>query len=168
VLYAIDVLRNEIPHLMFWVIGTSSADKELKEIVHQLKIEDYVRFEGWQPENLFASYISGSQVCLSPLRRNPHHDTTFANKIFQYMSMQRPLAVSDCPAQAQLVASEHCGLVHGAANVQDLAQKILDLYYRPELPTRLGAEANVAVDERWIWDKSSTPLVKLYNALSSS
>src|SRR5690606_32477140 len=64
VLYAVDVLRNEIPHLMFWVIGTSSADKELKEIVHQLKIEDYVRFEGWQPENLFASYITGSHVCL--------------------------------------------------------------------------------------------------------
>lgn len=168
VLYAVELLKDLIADIKFWIIGTSSADNELHQLVRKLKLEKWVQFEGWQPEKLFASYITGSHVCLSPLRRNPHHDTTFANKIFQYMSLSRPVVVSDCPAQAQLIKDEACGLVHEAGDVQDIARQILTLYNERELQSKLGKNAGDAVRERWNWDTTSVALGQLYEKLSGS
>jgi glycosyltransferase involved in cell wall biosynthesis len=166
-LYAVDVLKEQIPNLKLWILGTSSADHELREIVRKKNLDRYVQFEGWQPEKLFATYITGSHVCISPLRRNPHHDTTFANKIFQYMSLERPIVVSDCPAQALLVEQERCGLVHIAADIQDLADKIMKLYKDSALRTEMGQRAQRAVMEKWNWEETSVPLVKLYETLAA-
>ena len=44
-----------------------------------------------------------SAVCISPLLRNLHHDTTYANKIFQYMALAKPLLVSDATAQKNII-----------------------------------------------------------------
>ena len=165
-LLALESLKNSIPNVRLWMLGKSSADPELHALAAARNLGAYVQFEGWQPEKLFASYITGSQVCISPLKRNPHHDTTFANKIFQYMSMERALVVSDCPAQARLVEEERCGLVHVAGDINDLAKQIETLYRDGALRDQMGRRAAEAVKQRWNWEKTSAPLVKLYEALA--
>ena len=155
-------VRKEIPTIRLWIIGKSSFDSRLRELVAELQISDQVRFEGWQPEKLFPTYITGSHVCLSPLKRNLHHDTTFANKVFQYMSLGRPVLVSDCPAQAELIESEKAGLVHKAGDINDFAGKVLTLFRDSELREKAGLNAAAAVRERWSWEKTSVPLIDLY------
>jgi glycosyltransferase involved in cell wall biosynthesis len=164
----IDVLKAKIPNVKLWMIGTSSFDPALHKLVSERGLENYIQFEGWQPEKFFASYITGAHICVSPLKRNPHHDTTYANKIFQYMSMQRPLLVSDCPAQANLVTDEGCGLVHKAGDVEDMARQTMYLYENPELRIEMGTRAKVAVVKKWNWEKTTVPLVELYHTLAMS
>ncbi len=161
-LKVVSVLKSEIPELALWIVGTSSFDAELREKASGLGISEFVHFEGWQSERLFPSYIKGSHVCLSPLKRNPHHDTTFANKIFQYMSLGRPSLVSNCPAQAELISNEGAGLVYDMAKPGDFAQSIRDLYHDAGLRERLGQRALMAVQNRWNWENTSQPLIDLY------
>jgi glycosyltransferase involved in cell wall biosynthesis len=164
-LEVVGLLKEEIPSIRLWVIGKSSFDSQLRELVAELQITDQVQFEGWQPENLFPSYITGSHICLSPLKRNLHHDTTFANKVFQYMSLGRPVLVSDCPAQAELIEGEKAGLVHKAGDLNDFAQKVLTLFRDRELREKAGLNAAAAVRERWHWEKTCIPLIDLYAAI---
>jgi len=164
-IYAIAKLSKSIHMARLWIVGKSSFDEKLTILARQLGVEDKIHFEGWQSESLFPSYITGSQVCLSPLRRNIHHDSTFANKIFQYMAMGRPCVVSDSTAQADLMNDVKCGLVHEAGNVEDLAQKIIELYKDPELMKELGQNGQRAVRENWNWEKSSTVLTEIYSSI---
>ena len=136
----------------------------LRDLVAELNIEDFVRLEGWQDVSLFPSYIKAASVAISPLKRNPHHDTTYANKLFQYMAYGKPLVVSDCPAQAQLVEEVECGLVHQAEDVDDMASQLGKLLIDPLLAESLGQNGKEAVNNNYEWGKTSLDLVELYRS----
>lgn len=123
-LEALGRLKDDYPDLKLIIVGKSRDDQFLKKMARKLGLEERVYFEGWQEQGRFPSYIKSSAIGLSPLHRNPHHDTTYANKVFQYMAFDLPVVVSDCPAQANVVRKEKAGLVHEAGNADDLAEKI--------------------------------------------
>lgn len=166
---AIDRLRNEMPLIRLWLVGKSSADHELKKLADDLDLNAFIMFEGWQQPSLLVSYMHNASIGLSPLKRNRHHDTTFANKIFQYMVSGKPVLVSDCPAQAEVISDEQCGLIFKADEADDLAEKILELYRNEGLAKQMGERGRRAVFDRWNWDKTDRELVALYsNRLSQS
>jgi glycosyltransferase involved in cell wall biosynthesis len=164
---AVALLKEKIPNIRLWLVGRSSFDQELKNMTFSLGLNDYVSFEGWQDMKLFPSYFSNSQVCISPLKRNLHHDTTFANKLFQYMSVGAPLVVSDCTAQAELVLKENCGLVHRADDPTDMANKIYELYQNPEASKLMGLNGKKSVEQVWNWNLTVYPLLEIYKELAS-
>lgn len=159
---AVAELKGSIPEIRLWMVGKSSFDQELNALATKLGVEGVVHFEGWQPERLFPSYIHGAAICLSPLKRNQHHDTTYANKLFQYMAYSRPLIVSDCTAQAELVRTEDCGLVFTAGDVNDLAAAVMKLYREADVREKLGENAKDALVNRWLWESTSRELLELY------
>jgi glycosyltransferase involved in cell wall biosynthesis len=159
-----DVIQK-IPNVKLWLVGKSSADRELISLAKKLGVSDYVSFEGWQHPSLLPSYVQSAHVALSPLKRNLHHDTTFANKVFQYMVCSKPIIVSDSTTQAELVLAECCGLVHKAHDPKDLAEKILSIYSDPTAANDMGKRGKEAVMKRWNWDQTVKPLLSLYNSL---
>jgi glycosyltransferase involved in cell wall biosynthesis len=160
------LLKTKIPNIRLWLIGTSSSDDYLKSLTQELSIKEIVHFEGWQPQHLFNSYMAGAHVCLSPLKKNRHHDTTFANKLFQYMSLQKAVVVSDCIAQAKVVSTEKCGLIYPAGNIEALCECIIELHHNPTLRDSFGKNARAAVEERWNWEKTSETLIQMYRELA--
>ncbi len=162
----VNLLREKIPDILLVLVGENKEDIRLKEMVHNLDVTDYVSFEGWQDVSFFPSYICMAGVCISPLKRNPHHDTTYANKLFQYMAMGKPLIVSDCPAQADVVRDTRSGLVFEAGNAADLADKIEWIYCHEEERNQYGENAKQAVFQKWNWEETSKDLVSLYEKIS--
>lgn len=162
------MLKDQIPEIRLWVVGKSSFDRHLRTLVEELNVSGFVHFEGWQPERLFPSYIHGAHICLSPLKRNLHHDTTFANKVFQYMALGRPVLVSDCPAQAELIDKENAGLVFAAGDTNDFADKVRIFYSDPDFAKRTGENGRHAVERKWNWEQTSRNLVDMYAQLNVS
>ncbi|KAB1154679.1 glycosyltransferase family 4 protein [Tenacibaculum aiptasiae] len=156
-------LAKTIKNIKLVIVG--KATNELKLEVTKLKITDYVDFQGWQNESTFVKYIQESDVCLSPLHRNIHHDTTYANKLFQYMSLGKPLIVSNATAQKKLVEEYNTGLVHKEKDVEDFENKVLELYNNPLLREQLGKNGKGFVQNEFTWDKTSKELINLYAGL---
>jgi glycosyltransferase involved in cell wall biosynthesis len=163
-LQAVAIIKEKIPAVKLWLIGTSSANEDLKKLAVRMNLSRYVEFEGWKNPISFRSYLQNAHVALSPLKRNLHHDTTYANKLFQYMVCGKPLVVSDCTAQANLVSEEHCGLVHKADDPADLAAKILYLYENKNEAIGMGESGKSAVLGRWNWDLTVRSLLQMYEA----
>ena len=82
------------------------------------------------------------------------------------MAMGRVSVVSDSTAQADLVNSEHCGLIHKAADVGDLSEKISILYKDARLREEMGNNARAAVLRKWNWETSSGTLTGMYSTLA--
>ncbi|MDQ3534685.1 MAG: glycosyltransferase family 4 protein [Bacteroidota bacterium] len=162
---ALALLKDKIKNPKLIFVGKSKEDIILKALAKELSVDDMVVFEGWQDLSKFPSYILASDVCISPLCRNIHHDTTYANKIFQYMAMGKPVVVSNCEAQAKVIEEENCGLVHEAGKKKDLADKIFKLYKKPALRTEMGNNARSAVSKKYNWSITSKELLKLYENL---
>ncbi|WP_272150391.1 glycosyltransferase family 4 protein [Tenacibaculum aiptasiae] len=156
-------LAKDIKNIKLVIVG--KVTNELKLEVDKLKITNYVDFQGWQNESTFVKYIQESDVCLSPLHRNIHHDTTYANKLFQYMSLGKPLIVSNATAQKKLVEEYNTGLVHKEKDVEDFENKVLELYNNPLLREKLGKNGKGFVQNEFTWDKTSKELINLYAGL---
>lgn len=163
---SVAVLKDKIPTIKLVIVGSNTSDVFLKQQVEDLKIQNYVDFEGWQNETLFPSYIKASSVCISPLHRNLHHDTTYANKLFQYMSFGKPLLVSDAISQKNIVEKAQAGLIHKAESIIDFTEKVLELYHVKVLQKKLGESGKTFIENEFYWEKTSENLIKLYANLN--
>lgn len=165
-LEAVDRARHKIPELQLILVGASSQDDQLKRYVERNRLHDRVTFAGWQPPARLPGYIRSADLCLSPLLRNLHHDTTYANKLFQYMAGGRAVLVSDCTAQAAVVRSERCGLIHRAGDAEDLARAIERLYNNPDETKAMGHRGREAVEARWCWEVTGPRLLSVHASLA--
>jgi len=164
---AITSLKEKIPNIKLVIVGKNTTDVVLKQQVVDLKLESFVDFEGWKNVSLFQSYIISSTICISPLHRNLQHDVAYANKIFQYMSLARPLLVSDAIAQRKLVEKNNTGLVHKDRDVDDFSEKVLTLFKSEALRNELGQNGKLFIQKKFSWEQTSKELLHLYNNLSS-
>ncbi len=167
-LRALKILIQHVPQAQLVIVGKSTEDLTLKSMVEELGISANVHFEGWQDVSLFPSYVEGAEVCISPLKRNLHHDTTLANKVFQYMAGAKPILASDCPAQVSIIEECECGLVHKAEDEQDMAEKLLDLYKNPTRARQMGENGKEAILSKYNWEQTALPLIQHYQTLASS
>lgn len=150
------------------IVGKNSSDMLLRKRVEELGLQDMIDFEGWQDISVFASYLQVAKIGISPLHRNLHHDTTYANKLFQYMSFAVPLLVSDALSQKNLIEEVNSGLVHKEKDAADIAEKILMLYHNPEFASELGLKGKQFIEENFCWEKVSDNLKNLYLELEKS
>ncbi len=162
---SLSALIPEIPNILLLFIGKSKTDKVLKDHVIRNNWENYVEFAGWQDKSLFQSYLLASHIGICPLHRNIHHDTTYANKLFQYMAFGKPVVVSNCTAQQNLVNKYRCGLVFKDRDVEDFSDKILILYKDKKLYKELSINSVRAIETSLNWEITGNELVKLYEEL---
>ena len=158
-------LSKQIKNYRLVIVGNSTTDPVLKRRVGELNLNEFVDFRGWQDLSLFPSYIKSSNVCISPLHRNLHHDTTYANKIFQYMSFGKPLLVSDATAQKEIVEISNTGLIHEEKNVKDFKEKVLTIYSDTKLAEDFGKHGKEFVQTKFSWEITSKDLVQLYDEI---
>ena len=155
-------LKDKIPFLKLVIVGSNSTDAILKQKVRELFIENYVDFQGWQEVSYFPSYIMASTLCISPLYRNPQHDVAYANKLFQYMSFEKPVLVSDALAQKNLIEKIGSGLVYKEKNGSDFAEKVLYLYHHEKKRKAMGKKGKQFISKEFNWDITEKKLIEIY------
>ena len=162
VIEAMPLLSVKFPNIKLVIVGKNSSDAVLKKQVEDLNCHPYVDFEGWQNVSLFPSYIMASTVCLSPLHRNIQHDVAYANKLFQYMSFEKPLLVSNATAQKTLIERTETGLVHIERNANDFSEKVTTLLNDDGMREKMGAHGKAFIVNEFCWEKASKNLIDLY------
>lgn len=163
---SLPLIREAVPEVHLVLVGKSTQDAYLKELAAQLGVTGLVSFEGWQDVSFFPSYIQAAAICLSPIHRNLHHDTTFANKLFQYMAMGKPVLASDCPPQVRVIEESGCGAIHQAGNAQDIARRVIELSQDRDRLNRMGQQGKQAVFSKFNWKQTSQELTGYYRQVA--
>ena len=167
VVQGLNKLKKEknIKNIRFLIIGKVN-DSKLVSMVDELNVNEEVEFLGWQNQDTFPFWIKLADVCVSPLHKNIHHDTTYANKLFQYMSFGKPLLVSDVLAQKRLMNTIKSGFYHKEQDADDFADKLLALYNDFNLRSDLGENGKNFVRNQFTWDKTSNELKEIYKTIN--
>jgi len=150
------------------VLGDGTYQGEIERMVWDWGLEGRVRLHGWVDPSTFDAHLSMADVGICPIQRNPHHDTTYANKIFQYMAYGLPILVSDCPSQVAVVEAHGCGAVHVADSSEDFTaalERIVSDAGKYEAMSRAGVEAT---RQERNWEVVAEQLVAQYASLASA
>ena len=156
---------KEIPfNLRFSILVARRVYRRIgHNILRKNNIENYIDFEGWKDESLFPSYLKSADLGISPLYSNIHHDTTYANKVFQYMSFGCPLVCSDVNAQKELVENFEVGVLFKSKDSSDFKIKVKNLYKNNELRLKMKRNCLQAIENHLNSDLISKNLVKYYD-----
>jgi len=134
----------------------------LKSYQDDPALKDRLVFFPWKDISELKSYVSASLACLSPIVKNDQHESGIANKVFQYMLLERPIIVSDCAPQQQIVEAEDCGLVFRSEDAEDLADKMSTLIQDRTRAEQMGQNGKEAVRLRYNLQKQGQALFALY------
>jgi glycosyltransferase involved in cell wall biosynthesis len=171
VLDALRILSQQIqPEIKLLLIGPIDANeqKEFKKYLSENTLKDQIIYYSWKDIREMPSYITDSDVCLSPILKNDQHESGIANKVFQYMLFARPVIVSDCGPQKDLIETIGCGLVHRSNDASDLAAKIHYLQENPELGKSMGEKGRKAVLEIYNTEVQGKQIIELYKSMENT
>ncbi|MFU8860939.1 MAG: glycosyltransferase family 4 protein [Cyclonatronaceae bacterium] len=150
------------------IVGTGNRDivQSLKQQAADLGVAGRVHFKGYQPFELFHSFMSHASVNVIPHNDNSHTNHTIPHKLFQSMMTGRPVLVSTCKPLKRTVEQARSGLVFEAGNAKDCAAKIEVIYNDREMAARMGANGRKATLEGSLnWESTGKELAALYDLL---
>ncbi len=164
---AVKKLSDNIPTLHLLLIGPVDGHEQdtFNKYINDPLLKDRVTHYPWKDLSEFPSYTSISDVCLSPIYKNEQHESGVANKIFQYMLFNKPLIVSNCIPQIEIVEGNSCGVSFKYDSVDDLADKIHLLYNDQKLYKELGENGRRTVIEKYNLEVCGEQLNLLYKSL---
>lgn len=120
----------------------------------------------WINSKEFPGYLEISDICLAPFRKNPQHESGIANKIYDYMLGGKPLIVSDCRPQKNLVEKYKCGLVY--SDSIRFYEAIVTLLRDDQLRRSMGENGRDAIRNFHNISILSESLVRAYRDIAGS
>jgi len=149
---AVARLAGEIPGLRLEIFGEGAYLEELQELAAQLGIEDRLFFsDGLVPLDDLLRAIAAADAGLVAMKRDSFRDLTHTNKMFDFISMRRPVIVSRT-ASVEAYFDESCFQLFDSEDDRDLARAIRGLHADAGLQERLVRRA-AEVNEPYRWPR---------------
>jgi glycosyltransferase involved in cell wall biosynthesis len=167
VVRAVVLARRENLPVTLNIVGTGEGLEQLKQLVIELGIHDFVVFHGWRSQTELRSIIATCSVGVVPHRVTAHTNTTLPNKIFDYMALAKPVIVSNARALEDVVTDAGCGLVFRDGDPESLLSCLRQLQ-SVELRQRMGASGRRHVRERLNWSQDEVVLLDAVAAFSAA
>lgn len=140
---------RDLPAVQFVIIGDGVAEKGLRELVAQRRVEN-VRFLGRQPEDKMRYFFALADVLLVHLKRDPLFEITIPSKTLTYMACGRPILMAVRGDAADVVRDAGAGVVCEPEDPEALAHAVRQLYGMPPAGRQaLGQAARKAFETRY-------------------
>jgi glycosyltransferase involved in cell wall biosynthesis len=149
---------REHPNARLELIGDGHLAPYLKALARSM---DNVYFWGHLPFRFAMKQIAQCTVFVIPYLRTRQTDKSSPHKLYQAMSLGKPIIVSDCPALLQVVNEAQCGISFVARSPRSLARKIRFLLDNPLMRKELGENGRSYISVN-SWERESQKLLRIY------
>jgi glycosyltransferase involved in cell wall biosynthesis len=163
VIKAIAIIRDKLPGIRLDILGYGEEEETLKQLSHKLHVEDFVRFHGFLPFDDMVAMVAQAHAGVVPVERNAYSDLVHTNKMFEYISMKKPVLITRTKAVEEFFNTPPavCLQFFESGDVQDLARGIIDLYKNIEERSAMAENAyKVFYSVRW--EKTSQDYCALF------
>ena len=164
---ALAKLIKDDPEIHLLLIGPVDKDEkdDFELLFTDTHVKDHITHYPWKDISLLPSYIHCSTICLSPLIKNAQHESGVANKVFQYMMFGKPILVSDCRPQVELVTTTSCGIVFRNGDADDMALQLKKLLADPDMCRSMGENGKQAIINKYNTRIQGQAIINVYKDL---
>ncbi len=162
---AVARLKDEIPGIEFRFMGAGDYLPEVLNLAAELKASDHVNFLGFVPFETMIEEILAADVTVVPIKKNPYSVLVHTNKMYEYVSMQRPCVASRLDSVAAYFPDESL-VFFEPGNDEDLAEKLKYVFAHPdEMQRRI--ENTSEIYETYRWQRERKKFLGVYHSLLS-
>ena len=152
---ALPMVLRLIPNLVGYLVGPGPQEKELKNLVKRLGLENSVKFLGFIPDEEKFQYYKACRVVVVPSRWDFSPIT-----IYEAMACGKPVIASNV-TNSEILEDGITGLLFESENVEDLADKIIVLLKDEKLREEIGKAAKEKV-KQYDWGKVAERYIGIY------
>jgi len=156
---AVSLLLKDIPEVKVDIVGDGEYRPRLEQMARDLGVEGYLNFTGYIPYEKVPLYIARANVCVAPMI----NDVGTPNKIFEYFALGKATVSSNLPGLTALFDNNYL-LYFQPGNVEELAERILELYRSPDKRASLGYSAQ-AIYRKYRWPLMKQKYLGVYKQL---
>ena len=161
-LKGVDMLIKAIPRLIevfsnlrVIIAGSGPQENELKDLVKELKLEEYVEFLGFIAEEEKFRWYKGCKIVVVPSRWDCSPIT-----IYEAMACGKPVVASNV-TNSEILENEKTGFLFEPENIDELAEKIIILLKDEKLRKKMEKEAKEKA-KQCDWSKIVERTVEIY------
>lgn len=125
------IIKEELPHVQFLLIGEGAEKQMLKEYALKNNLMNITFIDGIPKKQVF-NYIIASDFGASVLKKTDVFKTIYSNKTFDYMACKRPVFLLIDGISRKLIEEAECGVYVEPENPVDFAEKIKSMLSMPE------------------------------------
>ncbi len=155
VIDAVLKLRDRIPGIHFEIPGQGEHEENLKRYVLDRGCNDLVSFPGFLPFQELLRKLREADVGVVAMLRNPYSELIDTNKMYEYISMKKPVIVSRLMG-VEANFDETCVKLFEPGNSDELAKCILEIYENPEQSITLVENAYERMQQKNSWERTKT------------
>ncbi len=142
-------LVKENQEINFLVIGPIDKKDQSRffKMLGNEPIAGRIYYIPWINSSDLPSYLDICDICIAPFHKNPQHESGVANKIYEYMLGGKPLVVSDCKPQKDLITRHKCGLVF--SNMSEFKDALKTMLNNDDLRSEMGQNGLKAIRKEY-------------------
>ncbi len=148
-LAALKKIREMIPKIKMLIVGGGDRLQKLRELVRKYNISDEVILTDYIQYTQVPAYISCMDCCLISLKATEDCQNAFPMTLLEYMSCEKPVISTPLTGVKETVGDR----VLYALSVEEIGQRIFELYHDEESRVRLGRENRAFVEQNYSWKK---------------
>jgi glycosyltransferase involved in cell wall biosynthesis len=153
--------------IKFLIVGGGPFKKKFEEIIKKSKLQDYFIMTGevdYTQIPTFLKRIDAGLILFKPTCYNNIIATP--NKLFEYMSVGKPIIASNLPEIKKIVEEVGCGVLVDPTNPEEIADKIMYLLNNPKKAEKMGKKGQKAFEDKYNWKVESEKLLEIYKNIT--
>ena len=151
--------------LVLMVVGGGYHEAQYRRLVDDYALHDRVIFAGPQsPAEALPDYYNLADFFILPST----HSESFGLVILEAMASGKPAIVSALPGPSGLVRHGETGFIVNIGDVEDLKEKMLQLYRCQATRLRMGTAARASVEKSYCWEVIGRQLEENYRKMISA
>ena len=165
---AMPIIKKSIPDARLVLVGSghSGVMAHLHNKVKAYDVGNEVIFTGKKAFDVAMSYIEYSNINIIPHHINDHTDHTIPHKLFQIMTLGKPILVSSCKPLDRVVSTCQAGRVFQAGSAQSFADEVLWMHSHDAEVRQKALGAKQAIEAHAMtWEQDAERLLKFYTTL---
>lgn len=161
-LEAVKEILRHIPDAVFYIVGDGPQYENIKNLIHSLSLQGKVFMLGHRED--IPEIMASFDVVVHPSYANEGVPQT----ILQAMAMQRPVVASDAGAIKEVVIDKKTGFLIEPKRPEQIAERVIEFYRKPELREKFGKEGRRFVKENYSFEKMLDKIETIYKMLLSN
>ena len=159
---AFRLVHDRRPDSSLTVVGGGPNHRDLKQLCHQLGVDDAVTFTGRVNHDAMPAVYDAHDVYV----QSPNVDN-LPNSLIEACASGLPIVSTDAGGVPMMIRHGEHGLLARVGDHETLAAHVLALLYDPEFARRLAAAAHEVVRRTYTWSRAREEWLRVYSEVAA-
>lgn len=150
---SIEILKNECPDLVLFLLGDSRSYHWIKELIEECGVQDKVILHDKVNYEDVPQYIALCDCALVPLPDLSLWRNQSPLKLLEYLAMEKVFIATGIPANRYIIGESKCAVYIPSASPEEIAKAILYIHGNRQKLKEWGVFGRKIVEEKYTWEK---------------